>query len=177
MIGLGAVMGFAEQLQNEVHRLRKRRQELVSEIETVDAELKECDIALRVAKKLGVTSEDTTIRTYAPQVSVVGGGATQHVPKFMGRINILALHILKQAYPRGMTAGDIRQAAADRHQTEIKSTTLTVALGRYKKVGAVRIVKRNWYYVPENERHIQVAVILQDSEEQDAPPEQSSEAS
>ena len=68
-------------------------------------------------------------------------------------------------------------AAADDHEAEIKSTTLTVALGRYKKVGAVRIVKRNWYYVPENERHIQVAVILQDSEEQDAPPEQSSEAS
>ena len=170
-------MGFAEQLQNEVHRLRKRRQELVSEIETVDAELKECEIALRVAKKLGVTSEDTTIRTYAPQVSVVVGGATQNVPKFKGRINKLALHILKRAYPRGMTASDIRQAAADDHQVEIKSTTLTVALGRYKKVGAVKIVGRDWYYVPENERHIQVAVVLHDSEEQDAPPEQSSEAS
>ena len=152
MIGLGAVMGFAEQLQNEVDRLRNRRQELVSEIEAVDTELKECEIALRVAKKLGVTSADITFRTHPPQVSITKDGATQDVPKFKGRINKLALHILKRAYPRGMTASDIRQAAADHHETEIKSTTLTVALGRFKERGVVRIDGRTWHYVPEQDR-------------------------
>lgn len=170
-------MGFAEQLQNEVDRLRKRRQELVSEIGALDAELKECEIALRVAKKLGIASADLTLRAHTPQVGMVMGGATQNVPKFKGQINKLALDILKQAYPRGMTASDIRQVAADDHAAEIKPTTLTVALGRYKNVDEVKIVGRNWFYVPPNERRTPVDDIFGDGEEQDAPPEQSSEAS
>ena len=132
-------------------QLRKRRQELVYEIEAVDAELKECEIALRVAKKLGVTSADITLRTHTPQVSMIKGGATQDSPIFRGQKNRLALHILKRAYPRGMTASDIRLTASDDHETEIKPTTLTVALGRFKERGAVRIDGRTWYYVPEQD--------------------------
>ncbi len=145
-------MEFVERLEQEIAKLRKRRETLVNEIASTDAELKDCETALRVAQKLGAVSGGMKIITYPPMVSVSPAPAPQPVPKFKGQVSKLAIYLLKQAYPTGITAGDLREVAAEKHETDIKPTSLTVALGRHKASGAVRLDGRTWYYVPGGER-------------------------
>ena len=157
-------MGFAEELQKEMHKLRARRQELVDEIGTLDTELKEFEVAEKVAKKLGVGIRGTLIGGDAPTVSVSRQPKLRARPKFKGQISKLALHLLNRAYPTGMKAGEIRREAAENHETHIKSTSLTVALGRHKAKGAVRLDSRAWYYVPPSERRAKTAMTARDDE-------------
>ena len=164
-------MGFADELQKEISKLRALREDLMAEIGALDAELKDCTTALRVARKLGaIRSERVT--SDSPTVSVDLAPSAQDVPKFKGHTSKLAHYLLEQAYPRGMTSGEIRQIAAERHETEMKQTSLTVTLGRSKAKGAVRLDGRTWYHIPVDERHTQ-----HDNGKQDASPSEPSEAS
>ncbi|MDP6788159.1 MAG: hypothetical protein QGI13_13630 [Rhodospirillales bacterium] len=61
--------------------------------------------------------------------------------------------IVKEAYPEGLQAAQIRGLAKEKNGIELNPNTVTVTLGRYKEKGIVRLEGKTWFYVPIKERH------------------------
>lgn len=125
--------------------LRQRRADLAEEIEKVDRELADLDAAERVLKRL-----DEFEAQWELIIEPVEPGPPTH--KFQGTTKQLTIQILKDAYPRGYKAGEIRELAEFLHATKINPNTLTVTLGRLRAEETVRNDARTWFYVPPKKR-------------------------
>lgn len=143
-------MGFKEDIEQGQAKLGRRREELLREITAIDAELKDYDTALRVAKKLASPAGESG-EAQVPPTSVLGVATVQDVLTFDGSMKDLITEILKVAYPRGMDAANIRHVARKKYAINLNPNTLTVSLGRLKASGDVRIVGRVWYYTPKKD--------------------------
>lgn len=153
-------MGFKENIEQAKSKLQTRREALVQQITDIDIELKDYDTALRVARKLALSSDEAQV----PSSSISHDLLTQTVVKFIGSMKSLTYKILKSEYPKGMQASDIRTIAQENHGVDLNPNTLTVTLGRLKSDGRVRIDGRVWFYIPKGDR------------QQDAPSTEADEA-
>lgn len=141
-------MGFKEDIEQGKAKLGRRREVLLREIAAIDAELKDYDTALRVAKKLASPASEGG-KAQVPSSGDLALAGAQDILQFTGSIRDLTLEILKTNYPSGMTAGDIRIYAKMRYDVDLNPNTLTVSLGRLKANGHVRIDGRVWYHTPK----------------------------
>ncbi|MBA2587742.1 MAG: hypothetical protein H0U98_03860 [Alphaproteobacteria bacterium] len=90
----------------------------------------------------------------APQATVEGGAAAEEIP-----VKDMILTVLRDAYPLGLTAKQIKGKAYMRFKKHINPNTLTVSLGRYSKPkdGEPRLARcdgRTWFYVRHDVREI-----------------------
>ena len=139
-------MGFKEDIEQGKAKLGERREVLLREIATIDAELKDYDAALRVANKLA-SSAGQGSEVQVPSSGVLDLTEAQDTLRFTGSIRDLTLKILETNYPNGMAAGDIRRYAKERYDVDLNPNTLTVSLGRLKNNGHVGIDGRVWVYI------------------------------
>jgi len=67
------------------------------------------------------------------------------------RVKDMVLAVVRDAYPQGLTAKQIKGKAFLRYKHDINPNTLTVTLVRYSKgnEARVRCDGRTWYYVPQ----------------------------
>ena len=141
-------MEFKENIEQAKSKLQMQREALVQQIADIDIELKDYDTALRVARKLALSSDEAQV----PSSSISDDLLTQTVVKFIGSMKSLTYKILKSEYPNGMLASEIRIVAQQKHGTDLNPNTLTVTLGRLKGDGHVRIDGRMWFYIPKGDR-------------------------
>lgn len=73
--------------------------------------------------------------------------ATNHKSVDHPPIKDMLLAIVKEAYPNGLKASQIRAKAYVRWGVEINQNTLTVSLARHQEHDRVKCVNRLWFYV------------------------------
>ena len=141
-------MDFIAKVESERKKRLQRREELIVMIAALDAELAEFEAALRVARKLGgLADESERTADQTPKSSDSAVVPYQKLRPQQVSLSDLALQILRDVSPRGLRASEIRRIGLEKHRTDIKGTTLTVAMGRHKKAGRVRSRGRTWFYV------------------------------
>jgi len=96
---------------------------------------------------------DEPKRTITYQLTGLSVQAAQAPMAQAPMVKDIVLSILKEAYPVGLTAAQIKGKAFLKFKTHINPNTLTVTLGRYSrpKDGEPRLARcdgRIWFYVP-----------------------------
>ena len=119
-----------EEVQRGIERLQKRREKLLVDIASVDADLRDFQATLRVLDRLS------------------GQAKSDRGAERPTAVKDVCFDILEEAFPAGLQAAEIKERGLARYGMDINSNTLTVSLGRLKDAGQVRIEGRTWFYVP-----------------------------
>ncbi len=131
-------------------RLQKRIAELSREGEddAIAARVYQDAMTSQTATAVAIASDPATPKPDAVEASpykvVMMPRASVEAPK----VKDMILAVLRDAYPNGLTAANIKGKVYLRFKEQINSNTTTVTLGRFSKDGIVKNDSRVWFYVP-----------------------------
>jgi len=134
-------------IQDKRRRLAEERHALLSRVQEIDKELLDQETAIRVIREL-LPPEPDVQPAPLPAGLVAAAKAPAAGVQKPPLVKDMVLAILKDAYPRGLTAAEIRQGAIERFGATVNPNTLTVSLGRFKAENLVSIEGRQWRYTP-----------------------------
>lgn len=137
----------------------RERMELNKRLAVLNQEADEDAIALKVLRKLYPEQPKTPgnvilahefDRQRLSELPLAGERPSGSLPRLIPAKQ-LVLAVLREAYPEGLTAGQIGGRALVKHKRSINPNTLSVSLARHKEDGAIRLEGKTWFYVKDRE--------------------------
>lgn len=137
-------------------RLSKRLAELNAEAERDDITV--ANLKVIFSKEVLAAAGEIIAKELAPPDAIEPGPSPPPTARDLRRpdkagpylVKDMVLAVIREAYPNGLTAKQIRGKAYLRFRQNINPNTLTVSLGRYSKgpEPRARCEGRTWYYIP-----------------------------